>query len=184
MASENLAGILVCKRGHRSQRRDGGERYFEHCRRVTLILLETDSPNAPQIISALLHDCVEDCFIPRDIIRDLFGDGVASAVEVLSKKTPCYDKSNGSIAEKKKKSTDEYFGALRASPEWVRTVKLADRLDNLRTMHVWSKERKQKYVVETLQYIIPIADETHAALAILLKNECEKNSNLLSQKKT
>ncbi|MBI2637880.1 MAG: bifunctional (p)ppGpp synthetase/guanosine-3',5'-bis(diphosphate) 3'-pyrophosphohydrolase [Candidatus Sungbacteria bacterium] len=168
------------KEAHRPQSRDDGERYFEHCRRVALILLETNDSDIPQILSALLHDCIEDCFIPRDIIRDLFGDGIASAVETLSKKTPRYDSSNGSIAEKKRKSDAEYFETLRVSPEWVRAVKLADRLDNLRTLGIWNKKRKQKYIAETMKYLIPMADETHAGLAALLKSECEKISRTFS----
>lgn len=160
----------LAKEIHRNQKRDGGERYFEHCRRVALYLIENDpgaygerraSPaSANEIIVALLHDCIEDGFIPKDLLEKLFGSEVAEAVEKLSKVIPVFDEETGAVKEKIKKNLDEYYQKIAESPVWIRRIKFADRLDNLRSMNVWPEKRKQKYIAETEKYILPIACET------------------------
>ncbi|KKS37735.1 MAG: hypothetical protein A3G49_05740 [Candidatus Sungbacteria bacterium RIFCSPLOWO2_12_FULL_41_11] len=147
----------LAKEVHREQKRDGGERYFEHCRRVALFLIEHGSTNADEIITALLHDCVEDGFVPDDLLEKLFGATVSGAVETLSKITRIFDEATGAVKEKKKKNLDDYFRKIFESAVFIRRVKLADRLDNLRSMDIWPEKRKQKYLLETEKYILPIA---------------------------
>lgn len=50
----------MAKDGHRRQRRDDGERYFEHPRRVAAILIHIGRQDTALIVTALLHDLVED----------------------------------------------------------------------------------------------------------------------------
>ena len=82
----------LAKETHRNQKRDGGERYFEHCRRTAIILMEHGKTNAQEIMMALLHDCVEDGYVPRDIIEKLFGKEIAEGVGLLSKCETTIDK--------------------------------------------------------------------------------------------
>lgn len=147
----------LAKEFHRLQKRDIGERYFEHCRRVALLLIEHGPTGANEIVSALLHDSIEDCFIPEDLLKELFGSEISNAIEELSKVTPLFDEETGAVKEKIKKPLDEYYRLIAEAPVWVRRIKLADRLDNLRSMDVWSHKRQQKYILETEKYILPIA---------------------------
>lgn len=148
-----------------------GERYFEHCRRVALQVVEWGSHDADEITAALLHDCVEDCHPPQGLLESLFPAAVIDAIGILSKKTPTFD-AYGGVKSKRKKSQDEYYAAVASAPAWVRRIKLADRLDNLRSMHVWSHARKQKYLGETDAYILSIAKATDEKLYQALIEEC------------
>jgi GTP diphosphokinase / guanosine-3',5'-bis(diphosphate) 3'-diphosphatase len=163
----------LAKEVHRSQKRDGGERYFEHCRRVACFLIDYGPTNADEIITALLHDCVEDGFIPADLLTMLFGQPVADAIDALSKVTLIFNEHTGAIKEKTKKDTDEYWQIIAKSPAWIRRVKLADRMDNINDMDVWSKERQWKYIAETKKYILPIARATDFRFTEALQTKCE-----------
>lgn len=151
------------KNVHRNQKRDGGERYFEHCRRVACFLIDHGETSAEEITIALIHDCVEDGFIPDGIIQSLFGEEVANAVAILSKVTTVSGKSTG-VVQKKRKSDEEYFRGIRDASTMIRRIKLADRLDNIKSMQEWDKERRQKYIIETETYILPIARTTDKEL--------------------
>lgn len=171
----------LAKETHRKQTRDQGERYFEHCRRVACFLLEYGKTDEEEIILALLHDCVEDGFIPDGLIQEMFGRGIAQALAILSKIDPVYDRTNGSVVEKKKKVLAKYFLEIQKAPPSVRLVKLADRLDNIRSMNVWPSARQEKYLLETRTYILPIAHKTDWRFANALEEECEKISKELAK---
>lgn len=159
------------KEVHRSQKRDDGERYFEHCRRIACILIERHA-STEEIIIALLHDCVEDGFIPKDLIKDLFGWYVAECVDILSK-IEIVESENGKI-EKKKKNLDEYYRAIANGQRTIGHVKSADRLDNVRTMGSWERARQQKYIAETECYVLPIARIFDQTLADAIEEELKK----------
>lgn len=167
----------LAKETHRTQKRDGGERYFEHCRDVACILIDSGSVIDPsETIVALLHDCIEDGFIPQDILVSLFGRYIADAVALLSKLVPVYDPQTGHIVEKRKKTQEEYFGAIASASRWIRRIKLADRLHNLQTMGSWDRARQQKYIAETETYILPIARMTDQILAEAVEAKVKKFS--------
>lgn len=164
----------LAKETHRRQNRRGtGERYFEHCRRVTNILLANceEKVTPKEIISALIHDCWEDGFIPQELIRKLFGASVARALDALSKTTLAYDATSGFI-RKTRKSNREYYRAITQSPPWVRRIKIADRIDNLKDIRnnaAWIEEKRCEYTQETKHYIFPIAETTDTKLYHVLK---------------
>lgn len=166
----------IAKEAHRNQKRDGGDRYFEHCRRVACLTfastrsIKDDTPLAKEIITALLHDCVEDCFPPQNFLKTLFGEDVAYGVDTLSKITPVFDEATGKIIEKKKKDLKEYYKKIANSDMWIRRIKLCDRLDNLSSMDIWPEARKEKYRKETQEFIIPMACETNLVLYEKLKD--------------
>lgn len=171
----------LAKEIHRSQKRDGGERYFEHCRRVVCILLKYKSKKteevlsiSAEIISALLHDCVEDGFIPTDLLTKLFDRHIANAIDILSKVTPVFDKNTGAVKEKIKKDPETYWQTIAKAPMWVRRIKLADRLDNISAMVVWPEKRQRKYIIETEKYILPIARATDPWFAEVIRKTCDK----------
>lgn len=144
---------------HIKQVRDEGERYFNHPRRVALYFLKYKlllaygsneiTPN--HIITALLHDVIEDCYPPHGMIRALFGEEVESRVFDLSKKIPVYDKTSGYIIRKIKLNAKEYLRKMaKDGGGIVCMIKMADRLDNVRTMqNAWPRHRQLKYIQET-----------------------------------
>lgn len=163
----------VAKRFHDEQKYGNG-RYFEHLKRVALNCIEHDLKSVDDIIIALLHDVIEDCFIPEGLFEKLFGEFVADAVEILSKKTPVYDSANGRVTDKKRKSDDDYFGGIASANKRIRMIKLADRLDNVRHLEDFEKERRQEYIIETEKYVLPIAKGTDETFYKEIKAECEK----------
>ena len=149
------------KNVHRLDRRDSGERYFEHCRRVPLILIqERGIYEARTIATGLTHDSVEDTFAPPDVLLALLGPEVYESVEILSKTTPAFDCLTGLMVARGKKDTELYWEQIVKAPARARLVKCADRLDNLRSFGIWSEERRQRYVAETKRWILPIASAT------------------------
>lgn len=147
----------LAKEVHRTQKRDDGERYFEHCRRVALLVMDYGRRDACSVIIALLHDALEDSFITPAVIRKLFGDDVEEALRVLSKTEISFYEDNGFIC-KTKKDLNRYFSEIENNP-WINVgvVKCVDRLDNLQNLSAWSRARKLRYVVETRKYLMPIA---------------------------
>lgn len=93
-------------------------RYFEHVRRVALILMDegeiVDSPNI--VIKGLLHDAYEDTRLGHEAIRMVFGEEVSRDVLMMSKRP------KAGFAER----------LLRHGSWEVLAVKVADRVDNLR----------------------------------------------------
>ncbi len=140
--------------------RASGERYFEHCKRAAWNLMEySDDPHdADAAIIGLLHDSVEDCFIPQDIIRTLFGKYIQESVEILSKVIPVFGDDDGFIL-KVKKSNDEYYECIARADQRVIRVKLGDRTDNFTDMNGWDMQRRLRYFSETEKYIVPLCDK-------------------------
>ena len=168
----------LAKQVHREQMRDNGERYFEHCRRIAVELAHLRSATAQDITLAFLHDCIEDGFMPPCLLRAIFGDEMAHAVATISKTTPVFDDHSLTVASRRKKDINDYFLGIAAGPAFMRRVKCADRLDNLRTMRVWTADRRNKYIVETELYVVPIARDTDAQLAREIDEECRKHTEL------
>jgi len=146
----------LAKLVHKVQKRDSGERYFEHCRRVSVTLLKYNTATADEIVIALLHDCIEDGFIPKDVLEMLFGSYVAYAVEKLSKVTIYFDEIG--MVEKIRKDTADYYATISKSDAHIRKIKISDRSDNLQDISAWSEDRKFAYFEETKRYILPIAE--------------------------
>src|SRR3989338_6230848 len=118
-----------------------GERYFEHCRRVAIQVVCWGSHDADEVTSALLHDCIEDCYPPQDLLEGVFPKHVVQAVETLSKVTRVFDEC-GAIVKKKKKNAEEYWCGIQKAPAWVRRIKLAYLLYNFPSIHFFSDLRK------------------------------------------
>ena len=163
----------LSKYAHRAQvRKEPGPdgkplRYFEHVRRVALILIDDLKIARPEmIITALLHDGIEDTRdLTPDVIEFHFGADVGTLVKLLSK-VP----KNG-YAERL-----FYFGDWRAM-----MIKACDRLDNLRSLGVVPKEFRVKQLNETRKVyysifnrMVEITPSEHANAASYLRNEILK----------
>jgi (p)ppGpp synthase/HD superfamily hydrolase len=170
------AAYWLSKRGHEKQTRSTGERYFEHPRQAACILLQMGICDVWTIVLALLHDSLEDTVIPQLILRKTFdakdGDGefIYKGLLLLNKKIPHFHPMTGWVmGYSKTKSTEAYFKEILTACFQVRCVKLADRIHNLMTCGDFSKERKEKYIVETETYVLPIAHATGVGFVLKIQ---------------
>ena len=183
------AAYWIGKRAHGDQMSDDGERYFNHPRNVCVRLLSIGVRDIPTLVLAILHDTLEDTFVPPSIIVKVCGASVWNDLCLLSKELPSIDPISGRIIGKTKKpSSDDYYRPIAEGPERVRLVKCADRLDNLQVDGMrrarelkgkWQPERVARYLVETETYVIPIAEATSQILTIQLKEAMEACQMLL-----
>lgn len=168
------AAYVLSKEALRNEQRDSGERGFEHPREVALMLFQRGFRTHKILVAALCHDCMEDGRLPAFFYTRLLGRESAQHIMTLSKKIPTYQPVNNRFAGMIKKNLDTYFAAIASGPLEVRLVKCADRLHNLRTCSVWEPARIRKYLTETEQYILPIADATDIDFARDLRAEVTK----------
>ncbi len=153
-----MLAYRLSKYGHMLQKRDGGERYFEHPKRVALVLIDELGIYDPDmLVAALLHDIKEDSFILEwwDI-EEIFGGRVRKLVEILTK-------------EKK----TEYIRKIRRAEREARIIKLADRLDNVRDFEGCTNEKRSRVVAETVRHYLPLARRTNRYLFQELTRICE-----------
>lgn len=126
------------KDAFRKKKRDSGERYFEHLRAVTLIVMDYLMISDYIIIcAALLHDIVEDC--PEwtyERVRKEYGEDIAYWVDWMTK---------------------PYFKKLQNAPRIFFIIKLADRLHNMITIWSCAPEKIQRKIIETEQLYLPYA---------------------------
>lgn len=144
---------LFAKNAHGGQKRHSGESYFSHPVAVAEILCELRLDDE-SIISALLHDVLEDTEVKLEEIQNLFGSQVAYLVEGLTK----FDKLDEIRSIEMASAT---LRKLVMAMSWdirVLLVKLADRLHNLRTLsYLPSLEKKLKKATESLEIYAPLA---------------------------
>ena len=138
---------------HAPQVRASGDPYFIHPVRVASYLAEKRLDPAT-IATALLHDVVEDTAATNTDVCKLFGSTVGELVEGVTKLTHLETTSN------EIKQAENFRKLLLALSRDIRVllVKLADRLDNMRTLHFINKpEKRARIATETLEIYAPLA---------------------------
>ncbi len=149
----NRAYVFAMK-AHGTQTRASGDPYFSHPLEVAGILtamrLDQDS-----IITALLHDTVEDTGADLEGIESMFGPSIARLVDGVTKLTRLELQSENT------KEAENFRKLLLAMSEDIRVllVKLADRLHNMRTLrHISSAEKRRRIARETMEIYAPLAE--------------------------
>ncbi len=148
----NKAYVFAMK-AHGSQTRHSGDPYFAHPLEVAGILtnLRLDTST---IVTALLHDTIEDTHATYDEISDAFGGEVAKLVDGVTKL------SQLELTSETSKQAENFRKLLVAMSKDVRVllVKLADRLHNMRTLNFVPKEDKRRRIAqETMDIYAPLA---------------------------
>jgi (p)ppGpp synthase/HD superfamily hydrolase len=162
-----LAYWLV-KDAHRKQsRRMTGERYFEHVRRVSYMAgIEYGYNDAHTIALGLLHDVIEDTTVPTAAIVNLFGTKMYQDILILSKDLPVFDPITGFVIGRAKIKDDVYYnGVMNWKNPSVRYIKGCDRIDNLADLGQWEPARRDKYILETNNNVLPIVRSADARMA-------------------
>ncbi len=149
----NRAYVFAMK-AHGTQVRQSGDPYFTHPLEVAGILVQMHLDVA-SIVTALLHDTVEDTIATHDEIEKLFGKEVAFLVDGVTKLSQIEFKSD------KDKQAENFRKLLIAMSSDIRVllVKLADRLHNMRTLHfIKSDEKRKRISAETMEIYAPLSE--------------------------
>lgn len=157
----------VANEAHKGMRRRSGEPYILHPLNVALICVEQLGLGTKSIVSALLHDVVEDTDYTIEDIKALFGDKVAMIVSGLTKIKGMLKKSNVESEQ-----AENFKRLILTLSEDVRVilVKMADRLHNMRTLGSMPHEKQLKIASETNYLFAPLA---HRLGLYAIKTELE-----------
>jgi GTP diphosphokinase / guanosine-3',5'-bis(diphosphate) 3'-diphosphatase len=139
---------------HGTQKRASGDPYFSHPIEVAGLMtdLKLDSDT---VITALLHDTVEDTLATIEDVEAQFGPDIARLVDGVTKLSKIEQLTDD------ERAAENLRKFLLAMSEDLRVllVKLADRLHNMRTLHfIKSPEKRQRIARETMEIYAPLAE--------------------------
>lgn len=142
---------VLAEASHRGQYRKSGDPYITHPLAVTLILAELGAETTT-LTASLLHDTVEDTEVTLDQVRAEFGDEVCYLVDGVTKLEKV---DYGAAAE-----PETFRKMLVATGNDVRvmSIKLADRLHNMRTLGVMRPDKQARIAKVTRDVLIPLAE--------------------------
>ncbi|MGB8939709.1 MAG: HD domain-containing protein, partial [Streptomyces sp.] len=142
---------VLAESSHRGQMRKSGEPYITHPLAVTLILAQLGAETTT-LTASLLHDTVEDTDVTLEQVRTEFGDDVCYLVDGVTKLEKV---DYGAAAE-----PETFRKMLVATGNDVRvmSIKLADRLHNMRTLGVMRPEKQARIAKVTRDVLIPLAE--------------------------
>jgi GTP pyrophosphokinase len=153
-ASDIEKAVDYARIKHEGQIRASGEPYYTHPVEVASLLAEMHMDPAT-IITAILHDTLEDTNATFDELKKLFGEEVANLVNGVSK----LSRIEGQTLEGKQAENFRKLVLAMSDDIRVLLVKLADRLHNMRTIHHIEKPEKRRRIArETIDIYAPLAE--------------------------
>ncbi len=137
---------------HEGQYRHSGEPYFSHPIAVAAILAEQRLGDAT-IVTALLHDTIEDTKASYATVSERFGPETADLVDGVTKLT------NLQLSSTETQQAENFRKLFMAMSKDLRVilVKLADRLHNMRTIKAMRPQKQIKKAHETMDIFAPLA---------------------------
>ena len=175
-SQEEYEGVIkafeFANEAHKGVRRRSGEPYILHPIAVAKIVVQEIGLGYKSIVTALLHDVVEDTEYTVEDVERLFGSKIASLVDGLTKiKSAMDSKMEGQLNEKSIQA-ENFKRILLTLNDDVRVIliKLADRLHNLRTIESMPERKQDKILSETMYIFIPLA---HRLGLYSIKSEME-----------
>lgn len=146
--------LEVASHAHVDQKRKSGEPYITHPLEVATIIADWEL-DAPTIASSLLHDVIEDSYISKADLTQIFGAEISELVDSVTK----LEKIN---FETEEIAQAEYFRKVvlaMAKDIRVILIKLADRLHNMLTLSSHNAEKRKRIALETMEIYMPIANK-------------------------
>ncbi|MCY4513382.1 MAG: bifunctional (p)ppGpp synthetase/guanosine-3',5'-bis(diphosphate) 3'-pyrophosphohydrolase [Bdellovibrionales bacterium] len=140
------------KKAHEGQKRQSGEPYISHPLSVAEILVNLQM-DQESIVTALLHDVVEDTPVTIEDIKKEFGSNVSFLVDGVTK----ISRMNFQNLHHKQSENIRKMIVAMGKDVRVILVKLADRLHNLRTLEHLTGEKQVRIAEETLEVYAPLA---------------------------
>ena len=146
------AAYELADEAHAGQRRASGEPFINHAVEVATIVAELQLDTA-SVISALVHDVVEDTVVSIHGIREIFGEEVGAIVDGVTKIGKVRFRSST------ERQVENYRKLLLSMAQDARVilVKLADRLHNMRTLEHLPPGKQQPIARETREIYAPLA---------------------------
>jgi GTP pyrophosphokinase len=138
---------------HGKQFRASGDPYFAHPLEVAAILTDLKL-DVPTIVTALLHDTIEDTLVTYEDVKEKFGDEIANLVDGVTKL------SQLEVFSERTKQAENFRKLMLAITSDIRVllVKLADRLHNMRTLgYIEKPEKRRRIAQETVDIYAPLA---------------------------
>ena len=176
----------LASEGHKDQKRHSGEPYITHPLHVAIYLSEL-SMDIETIVSAILHDLIEDTDITYKQIKKDFGVEVADIVDGVTK----IDRINYNSKEEAKAEAIRKMVVAMSKDIRVLILKLADRLHNIETIEYLKDWKKEKIAQETLYVYAPLAHRLglqnikhkleDVSFEILYKKQNAEIDNLISK---
>ena len=142
-----------CLEAHKNDLRASGEPYFTHPYEVALIVAQELPLDDTTVVSALLHDVVEDTEFNLEILSKEFGNEVAEIVDGVTKISGIFKGQEITQAENYRKLLLSMVKDVR-----VILVKFADRLHNMRTLQFVNPDKQRRIAQETLEIYAPFAN--------------------------
>jgi guanosine-3',5'-bis(diphosphate) 3'-pyrophosphohydrolase len=138
---------------HAGQLRRSGEPYVVHPLGVAKLIADLRL-DVPSVCAGLLHDCVEDTSATAEDIGRLFGGEVQMLVEGVTKlgQIPWHTREE--------RQAENFRKMLLAMARDIRVIliKLADRLDNMRTLEHMPRDKQERIARETREIYAPMAN--------------------------
>jgi len=146
------AAFELAAGSHTGQLRKDGSPYITHPIAAAIIVVDMGL-DEDSIVSALLHDVVEDTSVTLEEVSRLFGKSVAEIVDGVTKLTRV------NFSSKEDEQMENMRKMLMAMSRDIRVIliKLADRLHNMRTMEYQTPAKQRSKSMETMQIYAPIA---------------------------
>ncbi len=142
----------LCVQAHAGQKRSSGEPFYLHPFSVACIIVQLGM-DSESVAAALLHDVVEDTPVTAQEVEKAFGKDIAMLVDGVTKigRIP--------FITREEQQAENIRKMLLAMAEDIRVIiiKLADRLNNMRTIGALPEQKQRDKALETLEIYAPIA---------------------------
>ncbi len=164
---------LFANKAHDGQVRKSGQPYIIHPISVAYILVELGM-DTECIVAALLHDVIEDTPVELQEVIDKFGKRISVLIDGVTKLEKITHSSRGGLSREETQA-ENLRKMLFAMNEDIRVIiiKLADRLNNIRTLGALPPQKQRDIARETMEVFAPLA---HRMGMRKIKEELEDTS--------